>query len=54
MNTPDFLNGVRDNIRRYAAIGVDVHFSEVDIRCQSNGGPHCVNGWVWNDANLKK
>ena len=54
MDSQDFYNGVRQNVKRYASINVEVHMSEVDIRCESKGGPHCVPGFTWNAENLKK
>lgn len=32
---------IRQNIKRYAEIDVDVHFTEVDVRCKKFGDHRC-------------
>ena len=34
----DWLEGVRQNVKRYNDLGLTVHFTEIDIKCDPNKG----------------
>lgn len=63
LNDPfDSLKGVAKNMKRYEAIGVKVHFTEVDVRCatyetSSDSNTYqkrCKEGHHWNQHRLKR
>lgn len=37
--------GVIENMKRYDAIGIDVHMTEIDIKCRMDKNKTCV---AWN------
>ena len=42
-------------MKRYAAIGVDVHFSEVDIKCMMDSSTQkCQDDFIWDAESLQK
>merc|ERR1712195_384520 len=45
--TFDQWDGLKSNMKRYADLGLDVHITELDIKCKDCGEN-------WSDANLKK
>lgn len=46
--TDDDLEGIRQNIKRYNDLGLTVHFTEVDIKCDPKFEPsiHCRYEWT--------
>lgn len=46
------LEGVRSNIKRYAELGMEVHFSEIDVSCKPGEAKKCEND-VWSEADLE-
>lgn len=46
----DDIEGVRQNIQRYAKLGLNVHFTEMEVRCNSTAS-NCAlpNEWPWTD-----
>jgi len=42
----NMYDGIKQNIERFAALGVEVHFTEIDIACNSNGA---CTGWGTQD-----
>ena len=47
----DMLEGVRDNVRKYAEAGLFVHFTEIDIKCKgsSDDFTKCDHEWNMDD-----
>ena len=42
-----FLEGIRQNVKRYNDIGITVHFTEMDIKCTPTSDyQHCKTGWT--------
>lgn len=47
-------DSIRQNIQRYAEIGVKVHFTEIDVRCDQFKPNDCPYENGWKPAALKK
>lgn len=46
-------DGIRANIQRYNALGVKVHFTEIDIRCNQTSASDCIYDSTWDDEALE-
>lgn len=56
LNDFKYLGGVAKNMKRYEKLGVKVHFTEVDVRCQTDPGfqKRCLDGHFWDDNTRKQ
>lgn len=45
---------VRKNIQRYNDIGIKVHFTEIDVRCNQTSAKNCPYNTTWSDEALEK
>jgi endo-1,4-beta-xylanase len=50
--TYDSFDGIKSNVARYAAIGMEVHFTEIDVRCSQFSSVPCTLSSPWPAANL--
>ena len=52
--TDEELEGIRTNMQRYAEIGVEVHVTELDIKCPwDNNEQKCTHD-SWTDDEIQK
>ena len=42
------INGIRENVARYAKLGVKIHFTEMDVRCNKAGQTCDLINWKSN------
>jgi len=50
--TYDSFSGIKSNVARYAEIGIEVHFTEIDVRCSQFSNIPCELSSPWPVANL--
>ena len=51
------INGIRENVARYAKLGVKIHFTEMDVRCNKAGQTCNLINWKsnpWPQKNLER
>ena len=44
--TDDMMDGVRENMKRYEDIGIDVEITELDVKCKPNANKQCETEWT--------
>ena len=50
------IEGIRKNVARYAKLGIKIHFTETDVRCNKKGGHRklCQYSNPWPQEHLEK